>query len=176
MFKFSLILMLVAVQLLSGSSRAVYVCVSSDGNFCCLDAGPQSCSCRHDIEISSACNHEGCSAKSNQGAADCQHGRSSGDSGCCGQSEDYADLSGSNLSGSVGASPCSHELMALGTVATVVRTSLIDAISGWMILPDRLADVRLRDLMNHDASVRWRNPPPRTDARLMALSTFVIRC
>lgn len=44
MAKSFLILMLMMTQLLTGSG-ALYLCIRNDGSYCCLDAGPQSCTC-----------------------------------------------------------------------------------------------------------------------------------
>jgi len=48
MAKSLLILMLVATQLLAGSGGSLYLCISGDGSFCCLDSGPGSCTCCHE--------------------------------------------------------------------------------------------------------------------------------
>jgi len=40
-----LILTLVTTQLLSVSGDAIYLCVRNDGSTCCVDAGPESCTC-----------------------------------------------------------------------------------------------------------------------------------
>lgn len=47
MIKSVLILMLAATQLLTGSG-GVYLCIRNDGSCCCLDAGPQTCTCCDD--------------------------------------------------------------------------------------------------------------------------------
>lgn len=48
MAKSLLILMLVATQLLAGSGGSLYLCISGDGSYCCLDSGPGSCTCCHE--------------------------------------------------------------------------------------------------------------------------------
>lgn len=40
-----LILTLMTTQLLSVSGDAIYLCVRNDGSTCCVDAGPESCTC-----------------------------------------------------------------------------------------------------------------------------------
>lgn len=42
-----LILTLMATQLLSVRGDALYLCVRNDGSTCCIDAGPDSCTCCH---------------------------------------------------------------------------------------------------------------------------------
>jgi hypothetical protein len=44
-----LVLALVATQLQSWSGGALYLCLKSDGSLCCIDEGPDSCTC---------CDHE----------------------------------------------------------------------------------------------------------------------
>lgn len=45
MTKSLLMLALVTTQLLAGSGGSHYLCLSNDGTFCCVDAGPSSCTC-----------------------------------------------------------------------------------------------------------------------------------
>lgn len=58
-----LILMLALTQLLGGSGGSVYVCISNEGTFCCLDAGASSCSCCAKEEAS--CTESGCRCSRN---------------------------------------------------------------------------------------------------------------
>lgn len=53
MAKWFFILMLVAAQLFSGSGGPVYLCIESDGSFCCVDSGPGSCTCCHEHDSKS---------------------------------------------------------------------------------------------------------------------------
>jgi hypothetical protein len=60
-------LMLVATQVLSGNSAALYVCLEPDGSFC-LDFGPSTCGCcQHDETDGSEAEHDAC------GDHDCDH-------------------------------------------------------------------------------------------------------
>jgi hypothetical protein len=51
MAKSLLILMLAAAQLVAGSGRSLYLCLSNDGSFCCIDDGPTGCVCCHDHDL-----------------------------------------------------------------------------------------------------------------------------
>jgi hypothetical protein len=57
MIRLWLILALVATQVLSGSGAAYYVCLNGDGSYCCIDAGPDACTCchEHDSPPADAC-------------------------------------------------------------------------------------------------------------------------
>lgn len=60
-----LTLTLMATQLLSVSGDAVYLCVRADGSTCCVDAGPESCTCCHAPDASAdsdACTELDCAA------------------------------------------------------------------------------------------------------------------
>lgn len=48
MIKSFLILMLATTQLLTGSGGSVYLCIKSDGTFCCLETGAQTGRCCQD--------------------------------------------------------------------------------------------------------------------------------
>jgi hypothetical protein len=45
MVRWLLVLALVATQLQSWSGGALYLCLKTDGSFCCIDEGPDSCTC-----------------------------------------------------------------------------------------------------------------------------------
>lgn len=45
MIRSLLILMLVTTQLLAGNCRSLHLCLSDDGSYCCIDAGPETCTC-----------------------------------------------------------------------------------------------------------------------------------
>lgn len=47
MTKSLLILTLMTTQVLAGMGATFYVCVGDDGSYCCIDAGPASCTCCH---------------------------------------------------------------------------------------------------------------------------------
>ena len=173
MFKFSLVLTLIAVQLLAGSGKAVYVCVSSDGSVCCLDAGPESCSCCRQVEDSTSCTDGCCDGSSVVVKPE----------SCCHDdvpSRPHADQrSNTNDSPTLMGGPCNctHELVSLGQSATVVRSSASARIcSGSHQVAELPSISRWRESLEHDARVRWHGPPPRSNCAQTVLSTFVIRC
>lgn len=46
-----LIQLLIATQLLAGSGQTVYLCVSLDGTYCCVDDGPNACHCTAEVVV-----------------------------------------------------------------------------------------------------------------------------
>ena len=50
MIKFLLILLLVATQILAGIGGSQYLCIDTDGRYCCIHPGPASCTCcQHEV-------------------------------------------------------------------------------------------------------------------------------
>ncbi|MFN0196606.1 MAG: hypothetical protein ACKVT0_07660 [Planctomycetaceae bacterium] len=56
-----LALMLVAAQFLSGTGMPLYVCIGSDGTYCCVDTGPEACTCCRPHDEHDACDEACCS-------------------------------------------------------------------------------------------------------------------
>ena len=172
MFKLSLVLTLIAMQFLAGSGKAVYVCVSSDGSFCCLDAGPESCSCCHQEEVCTSCTDGCCGLSEIVKPESCCHDDV--------PSRPHDDQrSNANDSPALVGGPCNctHELVSLGQSATVVRSFASTRIcDGWHHFAELPSMSRWRDSVEQDASVRWHGSPPRSNCARKVLSTFVIRC
>uniref|UniRef100_A0A7C2NYS7 Secreted protein n=1 Tax=Schlesneria paludicola TaxID=360056 RepID=A0A7C2NYS7_9PLAN len=163
MVKSLLILMLVATQLLSGSSGSVYLCVKSDGTCCCLDSGPVSCNCCHDhgelpqALADSGCDNVACHCHDRDGVRQAEQSAALVDDGC----------------------GCTHIplIVAVEQPARIVRTALATDVERLAQLVAWLPALHVGD----DVPVLW---PPTTgsqptgvpDFALTVISTVVIRC
>jgi hypothetical protein len=173
-FRLSFILTLVAMQLLVGSSRATYLCVSSDGSLCCLDSGPLSCSCcRH--EHDSTAGEEAC----------CEVATEEYESKCCCQHDDEQSCPNDSQLPETkdspafanGACSCTHELVSTGQVGGNLRSSVSNQISNALQLLDCLPTASYQQsVVVFDGRVCWQGPPPLPDVAISVLSTVAIRC
>ena len=171
MFKLPFILVLVATQLLVGSSRAVYLCIKADGGVCCLDAGPDACVCHHEhlhTALDADCDHaqdHPQSGKSHE--CDHKHGRHELPS-----SRQDEHLVMSSLTGG-----CTHQLVSTGHTASIAKSTVshdvLDALQFLGTIPAILA---VDPQEWHCAEGAWRKPPLMPSATLMALSTINMRC
>ena len=167
MVKSLLILMLMTMQLLAGSGGSVYLCISNDGEYCCLDTGPQSCTCCQEHQQEAAhetcCSEVGCS------------GKIAGPP--CGQRNESSSLSGEMVMD--GACGCTHVPIAASAdhPTTVIRPTVtveserLALLVAW--LPTRLGDTDAAAFLPH---FRWTGPPAVPDFTLTVISTVVIRC
>ncbi len=173
MFRLSLILTLAAFQLLGGSGRSVYLCVSSNGDLCCLDSGPLSCACcRHEADSTSH-NDAGGDAASEECASKCCHGE--GDESCPDDHHSPKSKDGPTLAND-GCS-CTHELISTGQVGSILRSSMTDQVSAAVQLLDCLPTAaHPQAAVAFDGPVNWQGPPPIPNSALAVLSTIVIRC
>jgi hypothetical protein len=172
-FRLTLILTLTAMQLLAGSSRAVYLCVSSDGSLCCLDSGPLSCTCCRDDHELTACDESSCEVATEECESKCCHHddeQSSSNDGHLPKTEDSSSLAN-------GACSCTHELVSTGQVGSNLRSSMTDQVSDALQLFDCLPTATHQQaVVAFDGHASWQGPPPMPDAMLAALATVVIRC
>lgn len=173
MFKLSLILMLSSMQLLAGSSKDVYLCVSSDGSFCCLDAGPASCTCCHHEVAPSPCQSGCCGSSSEKCESQpCHH---DDDHSCPEEHESPTP----NDSPSIASGPCSctHQLVSMEQAASVRRSSVtIEVLDAWQLCACLPAVFYQHSSADFDVRPFRQGPPPMPDAALVVLSTVVICC
>lgn len=158
MVKSLLILMLVATQLVSGSGGSVYLCVKSDGTYCCLDSGPASCNCCQDelpeTLADSDCGDAACQCHDRDGV---QQSVAIEDDGC----------------------GCTHIplIVVVEQPARIVRTAMATDVERLALLVAWSPAFYFGD----DVPVSW---PPNTggqptgipDFALTIISTVVIRC
>lgn len=173
MFRVSLILTLAAMQLLAGSSRAVYLCVSSDGSLCCLDSGPLSCTCCRDDHDSTTGEDSNSEVATEECESKCCHhddDQPSSNDGRLPKTEDSSSVSNNACS-------CTHELVSIGQVGSNLRSSMTDQVSDALQLFDCLPiAAHQQAVVAVDGHASWQGPPPMPDATLAALATVVIRC
>ena len=153
-----LALMLTVTQLLAGAGD-IYLCISRDGAFCCLDAGPEGCECcRPDAEVE--VSEQDCSR-------DCG----------CGHHH-RAQLPADGIFLSEEPCDCTHILISSEQPSVVVRTS--DVVEN-----ERIRDLLAwspKLVGNPELNAAADRPPIRygpagiVDDHLALLATVVIRC
>ena len=172
-FRLSLILTLAAMQLLAGSSRAVYLCVSNDGSLCCLDSGPLSCTCCRDDHDSKTCADASCEVATEKCESKCGH---HDDEQSCPNDRQIPKTKDSPAVAS-GACSCTHELVSTGQVGCNLRSSMTDQVSNDLQLFNCLPTAAHQQaVVAFDGHAFWQGPPSIPDAALAVLSTVVIRC
>jgi len=165
MAKSLLILMLVMTQLAAAGRGSVYLCIGDDGNYCCLDAGPESCKCCHDEQKQ---QHDACCE-----VCDEEHpGRPSQHQGDDEPQPCDGVLVAADSCG------CTHipVVMSSDESRNAVRSTLsvdVERSFSLMALPRALGSAG--DAIAHPLS-RWADPPAVPDIALTVLSTVVIRC
>ena len=173
MFRLSFILTLAAMQLLTGSSRAVYLCVSNDGSLCCLDSGPLSCTCCHDDHDSKACGNASCEVATEECESKCSH---HDDEQSCPNDSQLPKTEDSPAVAN-GTCSCTHELVSTGQVGNNLRSSMTDQVSDALQLFNcSPIAAHQQAVVAFDGHASWQGPPLMPDATLAALSTVVIRC
>lgn len=164
MAKSLLILMLMTTQLLSGTCGSLHLCISSDGSFCCIDAGPESCTCCHGHDDAS---HEACLEEAESEDC-CEH---------CEQLAIQSDAQGLVATDGCG---CVHiPLMVTSSQpTTVARDTTRESVERYFLLV-----ALLPSLLNGSGQYvafsphhSWFEPSVVPDFALIVISTVVIRC
>lgn len=169
MIKSALILMLVTTQLLAGSGGSVYLCISNDGSFYCLDAGPSTCSCgtRQATSLGDAddADKDGCSC--------CSHCRASKPH----NERDLAPIT--ELSSSEDSSGCTHILLShdQGPSQVARSTSAADMDRLLHLAGHLRAVTPMLSVIDCGCSLRERFWLPAIPSQTMAvLSSVLIQC
>lgn len=162
-----LILTLVTMQLFAGSTASVYLCVSHDGSYCCIDTGPASCTCCQEAEEDSSAHEVCCAAH-----ADENHHLK--------PCEDSSEHSVPRADGQpVVSDPCgcthipvrlsSHQAVSVGRSSVPGDLERVIPATVWLCF-SRIAPEPLC------RAIRHRSEPPPLDPALIVISTTVIRC
>lgn len=169
MAKSLLILMLMTTQLLAGSGGSVYLCISNDGEYCCLDTGPESCTCceehQHKAAHETCCSEAGCSGKNAEPECDHRNG-----------SSPPSDQPLVVLDDGCG---CTHFPVAVSAAqaTSAARSTFTVDIERLVLfvawLPTRFSGA---DAAVFSPQFRWRRPPTVPNFALTVMSTVVIRC
>jgi hypothetical protein len=167
MAKLLLILMLMATQLLSGKCGSRHLCISNDGSYCCIDAGPQSCTCcqKHSEEVPYACCDE--RARGTVSEKCTEH--------CEEESTEPAAQS------TVAGDPCGCTHIPLRVSSsqptTIARSTINESIERNSLLVAWLPSLGGSDaVVAPSPHLRWFEPPLVPDFALTVISTVVIRC
>lgn len=166
--------MLATAQLLAGSGVSVYACIRNDGSFCCLDLGPETCTCCAD-EASGGSDQ---AKKVTEEPTGCECCRSSEASPNC----DEHSIPQSELNTSVGLeAPCgcthillSHDQTAIRAVRTTTAGDLSQSVPAFAVLP-QFAQHDSGDHAGRSLSRRF-TPPGRRSHALTVLSLVLIQC
>jgi hypothetical protein len=169
MAKSLLILMLMAAQVLAGTGGSVYLCFGADGAYCCLDAGPESCTCCQDAtachdaaacpEVDAHCSHAACDRTTAAGSVPDQR---------LPQPSSPAGLSAALCE-------CTHLLLVQSPPVSMRRVEKMSP-------RECFAGLVSNELLRRDAVLapsppsHWRGPPELRDWALTVLATVVIRC
>lgn len=152
--------MLMATQLLAGSGGSVYLCVRNDGSYCCLDAGPSTCTCSANRRPTVNEEHRGCKCGCHV-SEPCDEGN---------------HVQAPRLTSSGDPSGCTHILLSHNQVpARVAQTSSsVDIDRLYQVvasLPGMLAMDRSND-SRHSPNERFR--PPTTPSQTMTVLAWVL--
>lgn len=165
MIKSFFILMLTATQLFAGRSVSLFLCISEDGSFCCVDSGPHACKCCQDGEPAACDSHgddEWCAK-----ASDCGHRHEGSGTGL-----------GDGLR-AIGPCDCTHVPLLVASKHPTIesRGSLTTDATRW------IATVYSTLCSNTDVDAvvlarrAYVSPPPlEFDPLSIVISTIVIRC
>jgi len=158
--------MLMTTQLLAGSGGPVYLCISNDGSYCCIDTGPASCTCCHGqeaIQHDACCGEPGCEAVS--------------ESCCEPHDEDPSQSDGHGLA-AVDPCGCTHiPVMVSSDQPITARSSTttdVERLSLLVALPLALGSGL--EIAAPSPHIHWSGPPAVPDFALIVISTVVIRC
>jgi len=173
-FRYFTILTMAVMQLLSVSSRPLYLCVNRNGESCCIDHGPESCTCcHHDSEPNPGVSHE--QDRSDETASHCE-------SGCCDECEksltaasdsmpDYDVLSATHDCG------CDHHLLSNGQVSSISRTvSQLTANLDVHLAAVLTAAFHWYGRVEKHAGVAVDSAPPDADSARLLISIVALRC
>lgn len=174
MIKSVLILMLAATQLLAGSG-GVYLCIRNDGSFCCLDAGPQTCTCCEDKDT----DGHNLPTMIAQEASACGCGCS--DSGSSGTRDEDRESRSAELAVVALSDPCGCTHIRLSQDQTSIRVartaSAIDSDVYAPMVADPSSFTKADGGDGARFTVRGRStPPPMRSHALTVLSWISIQC
>ncbi len=160
MLKLVLVLMLLTTQLLAGAGGSVYLCISNDGSFFCIDRGPSTCNCRgnrstEDTEEDYGCK---CNCHAPESCDECNHSR-----------EELLTASGDP-------SGCTHILLSRDQAAvTVARTSSsIDVDRIFQLVADLSGMLRMEGSNDSRHSPHERFRPPTVPSQTMTVLAWVL--
>lgn len=165
MAKSLLILSVVATQLLAGGGGSLYLCISDDGSYCCIDFGPDSCACCQPEERHSACADQCCSHNSDEPCSDHREG------GGTPETPQPASLAAEPCG-------CTHVLISAEQPTSITRTCNpveTERLSQLAMLPSCLPNCQQWGVLPIPHA-RWHGPPAAPDLALAVISTVVIRC
>lgn len=167
MAKSLLILMLMTTQLLAGSCGSVHLCISGDCSFCCLDAGPDSCTCcqKHTEDPSEA----GCDEYADEALS----GK------CCGHCEVGSTEPESQFAVATDSCGCTHIplVVSSGQPTTVVRSTVSESVEWYSLLIAWLPTLVFDgNAITRVPPMRWHESPAAPDLALTVISAVVIRC
>lgn len=162
-----LILMLMTTQLLAGSGGSLYLCVSNDGSYCCIDTGPASCTCCHEeesIHHDTCCGEPGCEVVSEY---------------CYEPHDEDAPQPDHHGLEAVDPCGCTHVpvMVSSGQPVTIARSSTTtdtERLSQLVALPLALGSGL--EIVAPSPHIHWSGPPAVRDFALIVISTVVIRC
>lgn len=170
-----LILTLISTQLLSVSGDALYLCVRNDGSTCCVDAGPESCTCCQapdELADSDPCHESECSSH----GLDHDHGLAAG---CC---EDH-ELPASPFPAFVAVigddCDCTHIPLAVASEQPTVnsrQSAAADLDFHAFLLAPAGQGREIGSLVGDFSLQQWLGDAPPIDFALTVMSTIVIRC
>lgn len=167
MAKSLIVLVLMTTQFLTGISGSVYLCISNDGSYCCIDAGPASCECCHEpVEPShdACCAEPGCEVAS--------------EFSCEAHDEDSPQPDRHSFA-AVDPCGCTHVpvMVSSDQPTTVARSSTavdVERLSLLIALPLTLGSGL--EIAVPSPHIHWSGPPAVPNFSLTVISTVVIRC
>lgn len=167
MAKSLLILMLMATQLLAGTCGLLHLCISDDGTYCCIDAGPESCTCcqKHSEAVPEACCDE--------------HAVDAVSETCCEHCEEESTEPDTQTSVAGDPCGCTHIplMVSSSQPTTIVRSTISESVERYTLLVAWLPSLVGSDAVDGPSPhLRWFGPPVVPDFALTVISTVVIRC
>jgi len=168
MIRSLLTIALAAGQLLSWSGGSLFVCIDGDGSYCCVDAGPESCECRH---VDGPANGGRSDALGLGPEAYRHEGLHRHDVSC---RAECACLTAGDSCG------CTHLLVSLDSLPADLR--LVSSSADFQRLLSRLDSVGHAKACENDVALAtalgptWFRSPSATSFPLAVLSTVVLRC
>lgn len=166
MAKSLLILMLMAMQVLAGTCGSLHLCISNDGSYCCIDAGPESCTCCHkhgEAAHNACCDEPACEAVPEKCCEHCDEESTEPDAQCIVAGDPCA---------------CTHIplIVSSSQPTTIARSTINESIERCSLLIAWLPSLVGSDAVAPLPHLRWFEPPVVPDFALTVISTVVIRC
>lgn len=158
--------MLVTTQLLAGSGGSVYLCISDNGSFCCIDAGPSTCTC--------GVKQNATPTELDEEACDCSCSCHNSDP--CDECDDGPMT---RLSSSGDPSGCTHLLLSHNQApASVARTSSATVIDRLLHIAAHTSGMTAmyRSVDCQDSPHARFRPPAVTSQAITVLSWVLIQC